>query len=88
MSFVKAMHFSTEFSRPPPGSVNVLLGDPVEGPGGRWIPCVTKIEDDVYWPSLFRVGAGQSQVCAIASPTQVRDEALVKAIALAACAAA
>ena len=87
MTMIDCIQVSSEFSPPPPGSVNVMLGDPVEGPGGRWIPCVTKADGSVYWPGLFRVGPGQRQVCATSSATKSCDAALAEAVALAVCAA-
>lgn len=73
---------------PPPGSINVLLGKKVEGPGGRWIPCATQTTDGTYYSGLFQVGPGQRQVCAAQVPLRCPNEALARAIALASDAAA
>lgn len=73
---------------PPPGSVNVKFGRSIEGPGGRWVPCVTQIADGVYCSSLFEVGPGRRQVCAANSKFRCADEALLSAIELASTAAA
>lgn len=73
---------------PPPGSVNVRLGPPVEGPGGRWIPCVSETRDGAFLSSLFEVGPARRQVCAGDSRTCCADEALCHAIELAKIAAA
>ena len=75
-------------SAPPPGSVNVRFGKSIEGPGGRWVPCVIQIGDGLYCSSLFEVGPGRRQVCAAASPYHCADEALQSAIQLASTAAA
>ena len=52
---------SAGLSSPPPGSVNVLVGKKVEGPGGRWIPCATKTADGAYYSGLFQVGPGKGK---------------------------
>ncbi len=83
MSVIESIFVSTGFARPPPGSVNVLLGGPIEGPGGRWIPCATKVGDGVYWAGLFQVGPGQRQVCAVDKPLCCPNDALTQATALA-----
>ena len=75
-------------SAPPPGSVNVMFGKSIEGPGGRWVPCVTQVADGLFCSSLFEVGPGRPQVCAAASPFDCADEALRSAIELASMAAA
>lgn len=76
-----------QFSHPPAGAVNVLRGDPIEGPGGRWVPCATKIGGGLYCASLFKVGAGQKQVCAISETTRYPQDALIRARDFAALAA-
>ena len=73
---------------PPSGSRNVRIGEVVEGPGGRWVPCATEIAVGVYCPGLFRVGPGQRQVCAPDTALPCADEALLQAIKLASFAAA
>ncbi len=79
---------SANLSSPPPGSINVLLGEKVEGPGGRWIPCATKTSDGSYYSGLFQVGPGQRQVCAASMPHSSPKDALSCAIELASAAAA
>ena len=85
-----AIHFATAIrvSNPPPGSVNVLIGQSVAGPGGTWIPCVTETEGGVYLSCTFEVGPGRRQVCAADLPERSADEALSRAIELAETAAA
>lgn len=72
----------------PSGTVNVRIGNPIEGPGGRWIPCVSAISDGAYVSCIFEVGPGRRQVCAVANPTNDVDEALSGAMDLARTAAA
>ena len=79
---------SATFSSPPPGSINVLVGSKVEGPGGKWIPCATKIADGSYYSGIFQVGPGQRQVCAASVPLHCPNEALSRAVELASSAAA
>jgi hypothetical protein len=67
---------------PPPGSANVLRGDPIDGPGGRWVPCVTRTVDGKLMSAIFEVGQGRRQVC-VALPVSTQDEALNRAIDLA-----
>jgi hypothetical protein len=88
MNLVHCMKNSAELSNPPPGSINVLLGKKVEGPGGKWVPCATKVADGSYYSGLFQVGPGQRQVCASSMPLHCPAEALSRAIVLAAAAAA
>lgn len=73
--------------RPPPGAVNVRVGHVIEGPGGKWVPCVTEVGRGVYYSSLFQVGPGRHQVCATDFAMPSIDKALVRAIALASAAA-
>jgi hypothetical protein len=75
-------------SGPPAGSVNVRTGKPVEGPGGRWVPCATASFNGMYIAGLFEVGPGCKQVCAASRPMHCVDEALALAIQLAATASA
>ena len=75
-------------SSPPPGSINVLVGKKVEGPGGRWVPCATQTKDGAYYSGLFQVGPGKRQVCAANAPMRCPNEALSHAIELASSAAA
>lgn len=75
-------------SSPPSGSVNVRIGDAIEGPGGRWIPCASAIAGGAYVSCVYEVGPGRRQVCANIRPTYCADEALSLATQLAATAAA
>ena len=75
-------------SSPPPGSVNVSLGKIVEGPGGRWVPCATKVGGGAYYSGLFQVGPGRRQVCASDIVLPCAEAALSRAIELASTAAA
>ncbi|EIE49409.1 hypothetical protein AL036_09265 [Salipiger aestuarii] len=75
-------------SCPPPGSVNVRIGNPVEGPGGRWIPCASAIAGGSYLSCVYEVGPGRRQVCSALPPTRCAEEALCQAVELAATAAA
>lgn len=68
---------------PPPGSVNVRVGRVVEGPGGKWVPCATKVAAGVYYSSLFQVGPGQRQVCLADVSMPCAEMALSRAIELA-----
>lgn len=88
MSLARYFDSAILVSGPPPGSVNVRIGSSVEGPGGIWIPCVTAIGSGVYVSCLFEVGPGRRQVCAADRPVLCADEALSRAIRLAATAAA
>jgi hypothetical protein len=88
MNFASWIDNSTTLSSPPPGSVNVLIGKKVEGPGGKWIPCATKTADGAYYSGLFQVGPGQRQVCAASVAFPCPNEALSRAIDLASSAAA
>lgn len=88
MNLAKLLDPSVTLSSPPPGSVNVLVGKSVEGPGGRWIPCATEIAGGLYVSGLFQVGPGRRQVCAAGLPLHCADEALSRAVELASTAAA
>ncbi len=77
-----------DLSNPPKGSVNVLLGKAIKGPGGRWVPCATQAPSGAYYSGLFRVGPGQRQLCAKHAPAGTAKEALSQAINLARSAAA
>jgi hypothetical protein len=87
MKLVSLLEPSIKVSSPPPGSVNVLVGRTVEGPGGRWVPCATRSTGGVYYSGLFEVGPGKRQVCSDL-PLSSADEALSRAIELASTAAA
>lgn len=88
MSLAEIFDVSITVSSPPPGSVNVCLGRIVEGPGGRWVPCATKVEGGVYYSGLFQVGPGRRQVCASDVSLPCAEAALSRAIELASTAAA
>ena len=77
-----------DLSNPPKGSVNVMLGKAIKGPGGRWIPCATQAPSGTYYSGLFRVGPGERQLCARQAPSKTAKEALSAAIRLAESAAA
>jgi hypothetical protein len=79
---------SVLLSCPPHGSVIVRREKPVEGPGGRWVPCVTTATGELYLAGLFQVGPGCKHVCAVDRPMPDLDDALVLATKLAASAAA
>lgn len=78
----------TQISFPPSGAVNALKGTPVEGPGGRWVPCATALESGAFIACLYEVGAGRRQVCGDATPRASETEALTRAVDLAVIAAA
>lgn len=88
MSITPLTHPPICLGGPPPGSVNVRSGKPVEGPGGRWVPCATAISGGQYVAGLFQVGQGRRQVCAVELPMHTIDDALLLAARLAATAAA
>ena len=73
---------------PPPGSINVRVGPAIEGPGGRWIPCATRVGRNTYYPGLFQVGPGQRQVCFADPGFDCAETALLSAVDLAQSAAA
>ena len=87
-SLTTLFDLSTKTTSPPPGSKNVRRGQVVEGPGGTWVPCVTQVADGVYYSGLFKVADGQRQVCAYDVAMPCADMALLRAIRLAASAAA
>lgn len=88
MSFDKLFDKLVLVSCPPPGSVNIRIGNAIEGPGGRWVPCASAIADGAYVSCVYEVGPGCRQVCAANRPTFCADEALSCAIELATTAAA
>ncbi|MEM9843957.1 MAG: hypothetical protein AAF965_04100 [Pseudomonadota bacterium] len=67
--------------------MNVRVGHVVEGPGGRWVPCVTQVGEGVYYPGLFQVGPGQHQVCATDQALPCIETAFRRAVELASSAA-
>lgn len=88
MSFASLNDPSMLLTSPPPGATNVKNGKPVQGLGGRWIPCATAISDGVFVPGLFQVGPGCRQVCLISREVRCIDKALSLAVSLAKTAAA
>lgn len=72
---------------PPLGSKNITLGCAIEGPGGRWIPCVTETPSGDLLAGLFQVGKGRKQVC-LRLPMSSSEEAFNRAVNLASEAAA
>lgn len=71
----------------PPGAVNVCVGAAIEGPGGRWVPCVAAVSEGVFVASVFEVGPGRRQVCSADLSTHDRDDAFLAARRLATTAA-
>ena len=88
MNLVDTICPTAKVSSPPPGSVNVRIGQSVVGPGGLWVPCATKVSSGVFLPGLFEVGRGKRQVCLPDSPFRNAVDALSKARMLALIAAA
>lgn len=88
MSLTELFDMSDQVSGPLPGSVNVRVGKAVEGPGGRWVPCASAIADGAFVACVYEVGPGRKQVCAANRPTNCAEEALSRAVELAAMAAA
>jgi hypothetical protein len=88
MAFEIQFNQLEQISFPPEGAVNTRRGRPVEGPGGRWVPCATALEGGTFIACLFEVGAGRRQVCGDATPRLSETEALMRAADLAAIAAA
>jgi hypothetical protein len=84
----KMFDLSDMAASPPPGARNVRRGEIVEGPGGKWVPCATKVAPGVYFSSLFQIGPGQRQVCVPDRPMKCAEMALLQAITLATYAAA
>ena len=74
MTLVNLINYSATLSSPPPGSINVLVGQKVEGPGGDWIPCATKMADGTSILVCFKSGreSGKSaqQACRCAAQTR------------------
>ncbi len=83
MTIVNMFDYPNHLSSPPPGAVNVDRGRPVEGPGGRWVPCATQVSSKSYVPGIFQVGIGMKQVCATDASFTCPGEALTHAEALA-----
>ena len=87
MHFCNLFDTSVLLTSPPPGCVNVRIGNAVEGPGGRWIPCVSEDADGGYVSCVFEVGPGRRQVCAAIQPTNCENDAFARALELATTAA-
>jgi hypothetical protein len=83
LKIVRLLNPSLLAMSPPAGSRNVLRGQAIEGPGGRWVPCATYAPNGQYYPGLFQVGPGKKQVCAANFTTHRADIALEVAIELA-----
>lgn len=88
MTFQNGLDQFQKVSFPPSGAVNARKGAPIEGPGGRWVPCATGLECGAYIACLYEVGAGRRQVCGDATPQASETDALKRAIELAVIAAA
>ena len=88
MSLAPLIQLSAELTAPPQGAVNVRVGEAIDGPGGRWLPCATAIAEGVYVSSIYEVGPGRRQVCAAYRTTHCVSDALSRASELAATAAA
>ena len=87
-AFGNGMNQLGQISFPPSGAVNALKGIPVEGPGGRWVPCATALENGAFVACLYEVGPGRRQVCGDGTPRASAVDALTRAIELAEIAAA
>ena len=88
MANTTLLHAALLVSVPPAGSVNVRIGDSVEGPGGKWVPCATAIAHGAYISCLYEVGPGRRQVCVADRSVPCAEKALKYAIDLASTAAA
>ncbi len=88
MNLGTLLDISSSISSPPPGSINVRMGTPVEGPGGRWIPCASAIESGGFVSCIYEIGPGRRQVCAATPPFGCEEQALSRAVELAGTAAA
>lgn len=75
-------------SCPPAGSRNIQIGSAVVGPGGRWVPCASATIEGSFLSCIYEVGPGRKQVCLANRPSNCANEALSRAIELAAIAAA
>jgi len=78
---------SAELSCPPPGSINVKVGNLIIGPGGSWVPCATRA-GKLYLAGLFQIGPGQRQVCEVRQTFANESDAFFKAVKMATSAAA
>jgi hypothetical protein len=87
MNTTTLIDWSDLVSCPPAGSRNIKIGSAVMGPGGRWVPCASATIEGSFLPCVFEVGSGHKQVCLANRPSQNADEALCRAIELAAIAA-
>lgn len=74
---------SMSVGNPPAGAVNVSVGVAIEGPGGRWVPCVSAVAPGKFLPSVFEIGPGRHQVCADIHPVDSAADALSLAARLA-----
>lgn len=78
----------SKISFPPSGSVNASRGTPIEGPGGKWVPCATALQNGSFIACLYEVGPGRRQVCGDETLRTSEEEALRYAVDLALVAAA
>ena len=88
MTAIDLLDPSAKVTAPPEGSVNVAVGEPVSGPGGQWVPSVTRTTAGRFYPAVFEVGPGHRQVCATEQDLPNARQALTRAIELASFAAA
>jgi hypothetical protein len=88
MTITDIVASTCDLSAPPAGSINILRGDAVTGPGGRWIPCATLTPSGTYVSGLFQVAPGSRQLCANHGRSVTADEALSHAVKMARSAAA
>lgn len=88
MSIDQLFNALAHVSSLPPGAVNVRVGPAVEGPGGRWVPCASAVAEGAYLACVYEVGPGRRQVCGAGLPAPSEEEAMSRAIELAATASA
>lgn len=88
MNLTKHICTSMLVSGPPRGAVNVIIGNAVEGPGGRWIPCASVNAFGLYVSCVYEVGPNRRQVCECTRQTSCPHDALARATELATIAAA
>lgn len=88
MNTTTLINSSVLVSCPPAGSRNIQIGSAVVGPGGRWVPCASATIEGLFLSCIYEVGPGRKQVCLASRPSHCADEALARAIDLAAIAAA
>jgi len=84
----KLFDLSEMVANTPHGSKNARIGEIIQGQGGKWVPCATEVASGIYYASLFQLEPGHWQVCIPDLPMTCADTALLRAIQLAAVAAA